>query len=129
MVFLYKNISGNHVAQECNNNKDDLDTKPIEVSITVATPYAEIARRNSKKKQPTLLNATGSMRVRHNILSKFDRLEQQLVRPAIIPWVETGDPLTHFYQKEVIPTTADVMITKKKMYVKCNIFFLVSFVN
>ena len=104
MAVLCKKISGKYVAQECNNNEDNLETKPAEASITVATPYAEIARRNSEK-QSTLLNANGSMRVRHNILSKFDRLEQQLVRPAIIPWVETGDPLTHLYQKEVISVT------------------------
>ena len=71
------------------------------------------------------LNASGLMGIKNNSFSKFDRLEQQLGRPAVIPWVETGDPLTHLYQKEVNSIAGDVMITKKKC-VECSNFFLFS---
>ncbi|KAI7853705.1 hypothetical protein BDC45DRAFT_142495 [Circinella umbellata] len=92
--------SGNYLGQECNNGESEADAKPAEAPNTVATPYAEIARRNSEKKHLMYLNASGLMGIKNNSFSKFDRLEQQLGRPAVIPWVETGDPLTHLYQKE-----------------------------
>ncbi|KAI9277273.1 hypothetical protein BDA99DRAFT_555174 [Phascolomyces articulosus] len=96
----HKNVG--HVTQNEQGDDDDSDIKAAHSSSsTIVTPYAEIARRSTAKKHPSFLNGgTASMRFRSSILSKYDRLEQQLVRPAVIPWVETGDPLTHLYQKE-----------------------------
>ncbi|KAI8139681.1 hypothetical protein BJV82DRAFT_240833 [Fennellomyces sp. T-0311] len=99
---LPSNISKSPEPLGCHNDlAPSDDTKPPNI-----TPYAEIVRRNTSKNHPSTCGDTtggGTKRgapFKPKLVASLDRLEQLLMRPARIPWVETGDPLMELYQKE-----------------------------
>ncbi|KAI9493170.1 hypothetical protein BDB00DRAFT_824673 [Zychaea mexicana] len=98
------NFGAQHGDVDASNDDNDNGSggavKRTTNNSSIITPYAEIVRRNAASKHPSFLGSGALTRMRSKILAAYDRLDQQLVKPAPIPWFETGDPLMQLYRKE-----------------------------